>query len=225
MFENWTRRRLKKLLTTDLPKRDASWERKLASWLPRALFDVIAVPEPVLGTLDYLPVSLVDGNAIGQTFADIVDRALQSGLGITVAVGGIPAVQMSFSVLATYRMFKNWRSPIGWNGGPVSNGSEIIRRSEVIRTGAPNEEYLPLFIRAAIRRHLESVGVKQPRVLLVMWPERSNHRDLAFSIRRADFAPQVYAGLMQSLMWFLPEGYQCIAWEAVEASEASAVPL
>ena len=123
-------------------------------------------------------------------------------------------------------MFNSWHTPDGWNGDPQQVGQEVLQRAETIVTAAPNDEYLPQFVRKALRRHLESRGVHGPRVLLVIWPDRGDYRDLVFSIDRSSFStPAAYENVFQYLSWFLPDGYQYLEWDSIREEKLRAVPL
>lgn len=225
MSQKESNARVLALLTSQHGTRNATWAHELEQWLPRATFARERTLVDQIGSLNYLRVSVAIDEKSQQSFDDVVRSATDAGCGLSVAVNGDVALGMSFGVLATYRMFQTWTSPPGWNGGLIPNGSEVLRRSEVIHTGEPTLEYLPLFVRAAVVPHLEALGVHEPRVTLVLWPERSDHRDLAFNIPRSKFTPEAFADAMRSLMWFLPEGYQCVPWELVANLGAASATL
>ena len=108
----------------------------------------------------------------------------------------------------------------------AKTGSELIAKAEEIEIGKPNYEYLPGYVRTALKRHLVSVGIAEPRVLLVNWPKRKNHKDLVFNVEQSNFSTsEEYLNVMRSLVWFLPNGYQYISWDAIRNAHATSVPL
>lgn len=115
-------------------------------------------------------------------------------------------------------MFYASRSPEGWSGGAVASGSETITQRESVIVASPNFEYLPAFLRKAIRRQLEAVGISQPRVLIVIWPERADHRDLSFNIPQEQFSAERYQAIMRSVSLLLPDGYQLVTCETFAQS-------
>jgi len=219
--------RVQRILAVPTAAYDQDWALQLEEWLPRAAFggtDGTALPGP--SGFDCVHVSVSEDEATGRTFTELVSRALDGGYGIVVTSEHGTAIEVSFGALATYRMFEDWRAPPGWNGGSVEQGREVLHRAESIVAGAPNEEYLPVFVRRALRRFLESAGVERPRVFLVVWPERSEHRDLVFSVERTAFAtPEAYDAFMRSLSWFLPHGYQYLTWDSLRGARSAATPL
>lgn len=224
MMYDRTARTVNALLSVDPAMRDAAWERDLEKWLPLARFSA-PVSTASTDTMRFLEASVVEDAMVGVSFENVIHRATEAGSGLLLSVGGNPAVQMSFGVLATYRMFQDWWSPSTWSGGRLPEGSEVLRRAEKVEIGPPNAEYLPPFIRRALRLHLEAAGIPQPRVLLVHWLERSGHRDLAFNIERAQFSPEAHDALMESVLWFLPEGYQVVSWDSIAQAEEGSASL
>jgi|GEM_PF-3889005 len=216
---------VERLLGASVP-RDVEWARELEEWLPRAKFAVSnPEPSPQPPELPYIEATLGQSGTSAESFPELVDRLTTAGAGLTLLIGGKPAVQIAFGALATYRMFHAWKCPDGWNGDPSPMGREALTRHESLKVGAPNFHYLPDFVRTPLRRHLQAAGVSEPRTLLVMWPERGNHRDLAFSVLPSQFSRERFQVLMHSLNWFLPQGYQYIAWDAVASSSESSVLL
>jgi len=218
--------RVRVLLQTDPATRDPAWKKEVEEWLPLARFEDLGSARAAgVGGLDCRSAEIAELDAPGQPFPKVATHALDSGCGLVLTLHQRPALEIGFGAIATYRMFGAWRSPSGWNGRQLPTGRESLQRSEKTKIGAPNKEYLPPFMRTAIRSYLESLGVVDPRVLLVMWPDRGDHRELAFSLARDHIAPPAYSQAMRSLLWFLPEGYQCLAWEAVARFESSAAIL
>ncbi len=221
--------RVQQLLTVPQSERGPDWGLEFGGQLPRAAFQRID-DAPVPGPHGFLCWRLSVAGAGGERwrFDVALDHALNDGVGLEIiAPAGGTDVEVRFGELATYRMFGTWRTPPGWNGGMVDNGQEILTQEESIEVAAPNEEYLPPFIRQALRNHLESAGLPGVKVLLVLWPERDDHRDLAFSIERDRCSSQeAYDDLTKSVAWFLPDGYQYLDWDCVSQEMRSpAVPL
>ena len=184
----------------------AAWEAEFERWLPQGSFEGLG-GRFAPGPRGYACLHLCVGGG-GVSFPDALDVAVEGAAGMVIAPGLDTPVEISFGLLATYRMFGALRTPPGWNGGSAELGPGILTKEEPVLTGPPNEDYLPTFVWRALRAHLESVGISDPRVLLVMWPERGDHRDLCFNIERTAFSSaDDYGAFMKSLVWFLPDGY------------------
>jgi hypothetical protein len=220
--------RVRILLAVPTAARDAEWATELGQQLPRASFRMLG-EAPSIGPNGFpcLPVSTSFYDDAHQGFGGVVQSALDGGFGVVINPNTHGAdLEVSFGALATYAMFGAWRVPEEWIGGEVALGIEVLQRSEEIVIASPNEDYLPQFVRKALRRYLKSAGVRDPRVLIVVWPGRGNHRDLAFNIERASFlTSEHYEKFMYSLSWFLPNGYQYVGWEDLKAGRFGALEL
>ena len=205
----------------------ADWEAEFEAWLPQGSFEGAGgLVAPGLRGIACHHLRVGSDGDGGVSFRDALDAAIDDAAGLVIAPGLDAPVEISFGLLATYRMFGAMRTPAGWNGGSAELGDHVLSKQERILTGAPNEDYLPTFVRRALRLHLESVGITDPRVSLVMWPERGDHRDLCFNIERKAFSSaDDYAAFMDSLVWFLPDGYTVLGSDSLPGPRSLAVPL
>lgn len=215
------------LLEAPPERRDDGWADQLRRLLPTGSF-LIAGSCEAAGTVGArCVVSRVTESCQGSiTFRELLESATEQGSGLLLsATTDGPTTEVRFGALATMRMFNNWRAPGLWSGSPAPEGESRLSEATEVMFGAPNYEYLPEFVRSAIRKHLVAVGVRDPRVMLVYWPSQQR-RELIFSVYPALFGSRLeYEAQMRAILWYLPDGYQILTAESMAEHMSAAVPL
>lgn len=86
---------------------------------------------------------------------------------------------------------------------------ETINKAEEILIAQPSDRYLPKETRAILKKHLQSIGIKQPKIMMICRQvEGVFIRELAFNIFKEDFSSvNQLNNIMHQLSWFLPKHY------------------
>jgi hypothetical protein len=173
------------------------WHKRFDAVVPGA---PMRVGESFTGP-DGFPYAALHRPGSGATVADRLDACLADGTGIVV-YGPTGEVEWVFNYGAvwSYRAFGTFDA---WPPGAEPRPSS----SRQIFTGAPSDAMVPPYVRAVLRRHLESLGV-EPLVMLVQEPDAAPPMSLMFPVY-ADAYPDhaSYDYVMQGLVWYLPRHY------------------
>lgn len=86
---------------------------------------------------------------------------------------------------------------------------EVVTSDEDFLVAQPSESYLPKQTRAILKSFLQSIGVEQPKVMLVSRTvEGEVIQELAFNIFHEDFeTTEILNYRLQQISWFLPRHY------------------
>ena len=112
-------------------------------------------------------------------------------------------------------------------GGPVGTQVERLEAGEQrqVLVGNPDEELMPAWARATLRRYLQACGIETPMVSLMLDPAMDPERNLLFNVDPAGFPDrQQFDGFMQRLSWFLPP-YLPLLYIGGEAGPSATHPL
>ena len=218
---------LTELLEVPPDQRDEAWASHLRVLLPLANYELFGSTEAA-GAIGArcLQARLTARCPGSLTFDEMLAAATEQGLGVVLSTttSGLKT-EVRFGALATLRMFGNWRAPGLWSGAPAPEGLTQIKEATEVMFAAPNFEYLPEFVRSALRVHLAAVGVLEPRVMLVYWPSQER-RDLVFSVYPELFGSRdEYQAQMHAIIWYLPDGYQILTAATMAKYIGYAVPL
>jgi hypothetical protein len=135
----------------------------------------------------------------------ILEVCLTSGMGCVIHPDQSPP-QWVF----TYGNLWSLRSYGAFDATPKQQESrEELAAGRTVLMASPSEKFLPPFARDVLRRYLEHVGVKTPRVLLINDARATPSQSLAFDCYPEDFANRdIYDAVMNRLKnWFLPPHY------------------
>lgn len=160
----------------------------------------------------YMNLKTVEEGADNGTFVIVneIDRILQHGFGMVINAGaGHPDWLFSCGDLLNYRLngeFYTDDSLFSAHGEDFN-----ISADEKILVGQPSDEILPNISRQHIREFLESVKVRNGKVLLMARNyenETEATQDLVFNITPDNFSSgEDYQQVMQTIAWFLPRHY------------------
>ncbi len=99
------------------------------------------------------------------------------------------------------------RSNLALDQGQSSG--EVDYSNQKIISGAPTEQFLPLYVRQTMKSFLNDQSVFNPRMLMIS-VDAKNY-DLAFSLESLDNPPEKeHAGIAEALSWFLPPHYSVV---------------
>ncbi|MFN3454751.1 MAG: hypothetical protein ACK41T_07295 [Pseudobdellovibrio sp.] len=91
----------------------------------------------------------------------------------------------------------------------AQQSGEIAYENNKITTGAPTEQYLPLYVRKVLKDFFRDQGVLIPKILMIS-PDQKNY-DLAFSLESLGNPPaSEHAGIAEAISWFLPPHYSVV---------------
>jgi len=91
--------------------------------------------------------------------------------------------------------------------GLESNSPPRETPGQRVMLAAPSEELLPAFARPILRDYLQSAGVAEPRVVLMVDQALGPSRNLVFNLHPEDFTDQAaFRSASNRLVWFLPPG-------------------
>jgi hypothetical protein len=134
--------------------------------------------------------------------AHVLDLCIEKGFGIVIN----PA-QGNPDWVFTYGDLCDFRTRGTFEDEPVPAPPEPSAAGRQVMVGAPSEEFLLPSARAVIRAFLKQVGVKEPRVLLLIDPRAVPSKALAFSFFPDEFpSMDHYNQVLGRLGWFLPRG-------------------
>lgn len=195
--------RLAELLTVPRDGRDARWTEE---FLPLIVDAPLAFASDVgTGPDGFAYVVAQRSQSGGENVSTLrreVEGLTNAGFGVALEPQGQDAAWVfTLGALAGFRMFGHFDEPPGWSSPVPARGvleTEILQQEETAQVGAPNEEYLPLFLRPHLGHFLKHFGVADPYVALVL-RQNGTQRLLAFNIE--DESVRAY------LRWYLPPGY------------------
>ena len=225
--------RVCRLLDVPRTERAGDWRERLDADLPDALF----APGPSFRSPDLFPYVTFErlppdprgtevfsirrhAEAVLDAFNGVVIASRETGV-------SPPDLVLSFGALAAWRMFGAFASPLGWAGSRAAEGaeSEILDQGEMVEAGAPNIEFLPVFVRTALGEYLRAQGVARPRALLLLRP--NGDRALAFNLIPGEApnfisTPEARGMTLQRALWYLPPGYRVFGGSETTAEEIGA---
>lgn len=216
-FEDQATAKCQELLAIPKDQRNDDWFEEFLQVVPKAFFfatDVEGKPFRGPDGAYYLgATSTRNETGVGACLLDLLDGLLSNGMGYVVNPQlEQPDYVFTFGNLATLKMFGSFAAPESWSGAPLASQTQELAEPTEALVGAPNEGYLPSFIRKPIAEFLRHVGVAEPRVALVHIQDR---RSLAFNLTpEALEHPEGYGQVMNLILWHLPMGYTLIEWSA-----------
>ncbi len=91
----------------------------------------------------------------------------------------------------------------------AQSSGEVDYSNHKIVSGAPTEQFLPLYVRQTMKNFLNDQGVFNPKILMISVDEKNY--DLAFSLEALGNPPEKeHAGIAEALSWFLPPHYSVV---------------
>lgn len=104
---------------------------------------------------------------------------------------------------------------------------EVLKEETQVYYGQPSEEYLPSTTREALKDFLQTQGIQDPQVTLMLRerPEGPS-TELVFNIFPEDFeSEQRFEALMRHVQWFLPQHYVIVVVPKEPELAENLVPL
>ncbi len=210
-------------------QRDDSWHEAFYANVPTASF-ACADPQVVNGP-DGFPYFVLKTPEAGQPFESFCirnmkdDFLLERGFGVVInpRAGGADWV-FSYGDIVNLHLNNEF-----YTAAPVVNleKTETIREEEQVLVAQPSESYLPGSTRQVLRSFLQSIGVKDPGIMMVCRTTAEGAlQELAFNIFPDDFpSPDHFNYRLQQISWFLPRHYIVIAFSRDAALANNFAPL
>lgn len=135
------------------------------------------------------------------------DFLLEKGLGVTINQDE-NSLEWVFSHgdIVNLHLKKEFYSK---SDNSIVENEEIIKKDEQILIAQPSETYLPLQTRIIIKKHLQNIGIKKPKIMMIVRKkEGAVLQELAFNIFREDFSSiDQLNNILQQISWYLPRHY------------------
>lgn len=192
------------LLTTEIEKRDQTWEAAFLKALPSAPARVIS-PDPSEGP-DHWPYLLVEAGNLqdDDSMESVVGWLSTRGIGLAVN----PSKAAPDYVL-TYGMIWNFRERGEFLTTPdVVSGAGLfeVKNGQQLWVGVPTEQFLPPYVRKVLKQFLADQAIFAPKILMVSTD--NVHFDLCFSVESMKSPPaNEHSNIAEALSWFLPAHY------------------
>ncbi|RYE27384.1 MAG: hypothetical protein EOP45_01445 [Sphingobacteriaceae bacterium] len=135
------------------------------------------------------------------------DFLLEKGLGVVVNPGESSA-DWVFSYGDILNLHINKELYTRTDNSLIEN-EVTIRKDEQVLIAQPSETYLPQKAKQVLKLFLQSIGIKQPKILMMCRTiEKQVIQELAFNIFREDFqSTEELNLLLKKISWFLPMHY------------------
>jgi hypothetical protein len=86
---------------------------------------------------------------------------------------------------------------------------EAVFENTKITSGAPTEQFLPLYVRKVLKDFFRDQSVLSPKVLMIS--QDGTNYDLCFSLESLGNPPaKEHAGVAEAIAWFLPPHYSVV---------------
>lgn len=216
---------LVRLFAIDREARGRPWIQRFYAAIPDAAMRT--TQDQVIQGHDGFPYFVLNLPKDGQAFSpislnDVLEHCLDNGLGVVVhPMLDAPDWVFPFGHLWSLRRFGAFQveRPPSAGGETVTEfphgtfARETLSEGQEVIVGQPNESCLPAFARKAIREFMRGhLGVKDPRVLLLVDAKSEPSESLIFSVHPEDYPSEKDFGLvLYSLSWFLPPHYALAA--------------
>lgn len=205
------------LLSVDVQKRDAAWEKAFLESLRDAAVSVLS-PDAQEGP-DHWPYLLVatedglEGRPADDSIRNVCDWLSTKGIGLVInPTKPTPDFVLSYGMIWNFRERGEFLTDLP----PAKGGRFEIASGQKLWTGAPSEAYLPAYVRSVIKQFLADQGVFAPKVLMVNFHAQDEAQamgglagyDLCFSIESMKSPPtHEHENIAEALSWFLPAHY------------------
>lgn len=219
---------IQQLFKTPKEARDAVWQQKFLANVADAAFRA-AQPQVIKGP-DGFPYFILFIPEAFQNFQAYTirhmkdDFLLDSGYGIVVNPQGNAADWVfSYGDIVNFHITGEFYSP---SQVPLQR-QETLLADEKMMAGAPSEKFLPKQARAIIRDFLKSMGIAQPKVMLVSRNINGKPvQELSFNVTQGDFPTQRhYTFTMEHLAWYLPRHYSVLTFDGYNEFQKNYVDL
>lgn len=204
------------LLATPRASRDAAWIESFYARIPDAALSR-GGGAATLGPdgFPYLPLrtsgQIERGDVLTSLRAAAVD-CTDAGWGVVLDPAGTD-VQWVFKYgdlwsLREYGGFAGDGVESAEDGIPGGKRNFVVRKETQVIVSSPSAKFFPPYARRAFRDFLtRSLGIKTPRVALMLDPQSKPGRNLVFNVFREDFSPATLDNAMRRLsQWYLPPG-------------------
>jgi len=226
MFDLEKTSQLELLFTVPREQRNADWIRAFYEAAAEASLaareqQTIVGPDGFRYFALYMPPSRQEFDAF--CILHLLDVCLSSGMGCVIHPDQSPP-QWVF----TYGNLWSLRSYSTFDATqPQSESRPALGAGRTVLMAAPSDKFLPAFARDVLKRYLQQVGVKTPRVLLINDAQGTPSQSLAFDFYPEDFTNRdIFDAVMNRLKnWFLPPHYGLVGLPKNSQYETHFVPL
>ncbi|GAC1389791.1 MAG: hypothetical protein NVSMB31_06070 [Vulcanimicrobiaceae bacterium] len=208
-------RRVRRLFEIAPDHRDDQWIADFFGAIPKACIAGGLGPSLINGPdgFPYAAIMIPQDNAEVEAFsmAHVLQAGTDGGYGIAINPSdrGVDWV-FSYGDLFAYRAFGEF-NPKPWGDRSLKPGDVTLEKDTKVLIGAPSEDVLPLYARAALRNFFErTLGIAKSAVAVVQLPDAMP--EFAFTIdRRACATEKQFSDMMTGITWFLPRSYSVMA--------------
>ncbi len=211
-----------RLLSVPLAERNEEWKEQFYKVVDTAS---LSLPdENVFVGPDGFPYLLLNIPEPGQQYhsyslSTVMSHCLENGLGLVIARGDMskPEWVFPFGMLWCFKEFGKLEIPVEERiRGELINETaagklsrEVVEESRQVMVGQPSEEYLPGYVRTAIRNFaMQRLNMTSLQAFLLMDPAAEPPQAMVFSIFPDQFANEnEYGAVLSMLRWYLPTHY------------------
>ncbi len=199
---------LNKLLETSEQDRNFSWDEKFFKTFSEQQVSLLSQdPQQGPDGWPYLicETQIADGSEVEST-QKIFHWLSTRGIGLVVNPRREPYPDYVFS----YGMIWSFRETGFFMRPDLANKSGLVAfENQKLFTGAPTEQFLPLYVRKVLKDFFRDQSVLSPKVLMISQDEKNY--DLCFSLESLGNPPQAeHAGVAEAIAWFLPPHYSVV---------------
>lgn len=193
------------LLQIPFENRDIQWESDFLKVLPETLVTVMN-PEPLTGPDSWPYIHVRLESASKEPAIRVLDWLSQKGIGMLVDHSDsqeYPDAILTWGMV--WQLIKKGQIELEPKHDLESHVS--FSWDQIVRSGEPNEDYLPKLVRQVLREFFAEQEILTPRILVYTLDGESF--EIAFSIESLGNPPESeHQGILEALAWFLPPHYQ-----------------
>ena len=206
------------LVQTPPSERDETWRETFLANISEASFRC-GDPQIVTGPdgFPYFQLFLPEPNKSFQCY--VIEKMkddflLASGFGVVINPNSSSADWvLSYGDVLNYHLNRTFYTTTETSFSKAIQ-DETITENEKVMIGQPSEAILPKQTRHLIAEFLETNGVKNPKISLMMRHRQDGNgveQDLVFNLTPNNFEDeQTYRTVMQTIGWFLPRHYSFV---------------
>jgi len=203
--------KLKSLLEIPFNDRNIEWEFEFIKHLYNSQVTVMS-SEPLTGpdSWPYMHVRIDETST--EPAIRVLDWLSQKGIGLLVDHMDnqeFPDAILSWGMV--WQLVKKGQVELNSDNGSQESSPNLspvnFDWGQIVRSGDPNEDYLPTLVRKVLREFLAEQEILTPRILVYTFD--GEHFEIAFSVESLGNPPlREHKGILEALAWFLPPNYQ-----------------
>jgi hypothetical protein len=205
--------RLFQLFQVAPEERNPQWLAEFYATIPEAALRFSSEEQVEFGP-DGLPYARLGLPIPGEPFnpvtmVELLPWITDSGIGVVFnEVDGNPWWVFPYGQMWTLREFGQFELPAP--DQQQQSGWDELSENSQMTIGQPSDEYLPPYVRQAIRRFIvEGLGKDEPQVVLICPVDSPQALTLVLSVFPEDYPDeQRYTSIMHLIRWYLPTSYQ-----------------